>query len=509
MREKFAWRLRPSEEEFKRLWKEAIFILDTNVLLDLYRLSKSTTNELLDLFESLNDRLWLPYQVCDEFFKNRENVIESESSSFSKALKQVDDWVSEQCSLKSLKGPLDQTGRIVRAEIGAHLEKMDTHVESIKKLGDEIKKKIEETRSHQAPPDMYNDEILERVLNIFHNKVGTQLEQRKLDEIYQEGEERFKKDIPPGFGDKNKQDHHKYNDLVIWKEVLIYASLEPKDVIMLNGERKPDWWEVKNGQIKFPHLLLRKEFSDVTQKQFWMYSPEQFLEEAKKYLGVKIKDSAIIEAAAIAEDEQRKEALRQRPLAVMASMKHSSDRLFPDDDIDSLSWNQLSQRKYLLDKVSKELGYNWNNILKEQSSIEDPMLVSGIIDIVIDPATSLSAREKIFEAARDLSYLNRNKKKTEERLGNFTARISRLMDILYEVKTIMKDSEPKEKIAALFEDRLELEREIEQCREVVESLRKDREKLEITIESVKNRLKSFVGSADQSVVDAKLNNLKM
>jgi hypothetical protein len=37
MRDLFPGFYRPSEEEFHRVWQEGIFVLDTNVLLNLYR----------------------------------------------------------------------------------------------------------------------------------------------------------------------------------------------------------------------------------------------------------------------------------------------------------------------------------------------------------------------------------------------------------------------------------------------------------------------------------------
>lgn len=56
--------IEPSDYEKHNLWANAIFVFDTNVLLNLYRYSAKTRNSLLDAVESFKDRIWIPYQVA-------------------------------------------------------------------------------------------------------------------------------------------------------------------------------------------------------------------------------------------------------------------------------------------------------------------------------------------------------------------------------------------------------------------------------------------------------------
>ena len=46
MRKLFSEYFRPTEVETKQLWAEAVFIFDTNVLLNLYRMSRETSLEI-------------------------------------------------------------------------------------------------------------------------------------------------------------------------------------------------------------------------------------------------------------------------------------------------------------------------------------------------------------------------------------------------------------------------------------------------------------------------------
>ena len=89
------------EEEFKHLWKNAIFVFDTNVLLNLYRYQESTTEQLIKVIEYLKDRAWVPYHVALEYQRNRLKVIASQNAKFSEVKKVIDKGTS------SLKGELD------------------------------------------------------------------------------------------------------------------------------------------------------------------------------------------------------------------------------------------------------------------------------------------------------------------------------------------------------------------------------------------------------------------
>ena len=75
MRDLFPGFYRPSEEEFHRVWHEGIFVLDTNVLLNLYRYPEEARNEFLNLMGNISNRLWIPNQVGLQFQQNRLSVI--------------------------------------------------------------------------------------------------------------------------------------------------------------------------------------------------------------------------------------------------------------------------------------------------------------------------------------------------------------------------------------------------------------------------------------------------
>jgi predicted nucleic acid-binding protein len=318
MRNLFFWRLRPSDADFSNLWENATFVFDTNFLLDLYRVSPSTVEDFFKILEYLQNRIWLPYQVADEFFRRREEIIDSEAASFEKALSALDKWKSEQHKFNSLRGTLKQTGRIIASEVDDILEKEKNknYFDAVEELEKAFREKINNLANAHFSFDVDNDRILERLLSMFDSKVGNPYDKQSLQSLYKEAEDRFKKLQPPGFIDvKDKEDERKYGDFILWKQILDFAKTESLPIVFVTGEKKPDWWIKENGIIVAPHIELRREFNEYVKQPFWMYQTQDFLEIAKNKLKVEIDPISIEETNAIADadlsDEEENEAIKE------------------------------------------------------------------------------------------------------------------------------------------------------------------------------------------------------
>lgn len=75
MKKTFFGYYRPNNDEFSELWENCVFILDTNVLLDLYRYPKEARDDLIKVLKLISNRLWVPYQAALEYHENRLAVI--------------------------------------------------------------------------------------------------------------------------------------------------------------------------------------------------------------------------------------------------------------------------------------------------------------------------------------------------------------------------------------------------------------------------------------------------
>ena len=74
MRDLFPGFYVPTAAQFARLWEECLLVLDSSVLLNLYRFPTSASRELLAVLQTFENRLWIPHQVALEFQRNRLGV---------------------------------------------------------------------------------------------------------------------------------------------------------------------------------------------------------------------------------------------------------------------------------------------------------------------------------------------------------------------------------------------------------------------------------------------------
>ena len=268
MREAMWEYLIPSPSEKENLWDKCIFVFDANVLLNLYRYTSNTRDALLAAFDDLKDRIWLPHQVVFEFAKNRFEVIFETVEKYKKLETLEHDFLTQYKTELRIKDA-DQ---------------------SIVQLQQSIESWIsEQKRKNLLVTNASDDKILEKLLTIFSGKVGSAFSKEEMEKVSKEGKERYEKQIPPGFCDSKKEkdtsENNAYGDLVVWKQILDYSSSGHYDIIFVTHDQKKDWWLISKGRTVGPRIELRKEFAQVTNQSFYMYSMENFIEQYSRKKG--------------------------------------------------------------------------------------------------------------------------------------------------------------------------------------------------------------------------------
>ncbi|HDR4453815.1 PIN-like domain-containing protein [Bacillus sp. FSL K6-1338] len=288
MLEQFKGIIGYTDEEFKELWEEAVFVIDTNILINFYKYtSKESTQSLLDILKKLKEtnRLWIPHQVALEYFFNYEDNMFKPNEGYELLGKE----------LAKLKGDARKTLTTVKSKHPYIMtERFQFFIESIEqsdqKLQEQLKKEIDNLPDANA--------IQEDLLNLLDEIIGEPYSQKRIDEIEKEGKNRYQHDVPPGFKDKtdnNKQDFRTYGDfryqqlygdLIVWYQIIDRAKDKnnPTPIILITEDRKEDWWEKDGSKIKRPHPQLIQEFINKTQQKFYMYRTENFVRNAMEYL---------------------------------------------------------------------------------------------------------------------------------------------------------------------------------------------------------------------------------
>ncbi|AJH81773.1 DUF4935 domain-containing protein [Bacillus thuringiensis] len=283
-----------NEEECKEIFKDCYFIIDTNVLLNLYRYSESTRNELLGLLEKIKDQLWMPYQVGLEFHFNRVPVILEQKMAYENICKKIDSQAND--FITNLKKGFNNRHPKIQ---------MDSIAKQIRSSFDSL---IKDLKKHEEehPNLLNNDNILAELNQMYEGKVSEPYSKTDLEKIYEEGEKRYQKNFPPGYEDeKTKKDRtkeyddiiykDKFGDLVVWKQIIDKAKEEQKTIVFVTDDVKEDWWEIKKGRTIGPRIELLNEFKKEANVDFYMYKTDSFMRYIKEYLQEQVNKEVIKE----------------------------------------------------------------------------------------------------------------------------------------------------------------------------------------------------------------------
>ena len=341
-----------SVRDFEKIWGEALFVFDTNVLLNLYRYQSSTRDQLLEVLTKLSDRIWIPHHVALEFQRNRIKVIADQNNRFFEVRKAV---TSSTDGLRNELGKLQLSQRHSLINPEPLTSGFDELAQKFLEELNEIQKK---QQSLTSP-----DPIKEKIEDLFDGRVGKEpKDQKTLDEVYKRAEKRYASQIAPGYIDQNKDkkgpDEHlhnglvykkKFGDYLVWCQLLDHAKTSnDKSVIFVTDDGKEDWWwSVKSDGAKTlgPRPELLDEASSIGDlSDFLMYKPSAFLNYANEFLSAKISNETLEEVRDVSEVRSRRREHFQdiRHTAYRAeravfewlvhgfSEVHHNERAFPD-----------------------------------------------------------------------------------------------------------------------------------------------------------------------------------
>lgn len=301
---------RHSDQEISQLWRDGIFILDTNVLMKFYCYTEAARIDFLKALKDKAEHLWVPNQVAFEYQKNRLIKIDEQMSAYDNIKNLIDDCIQ----LDKLPNSLENY------KYHPYINK-DEILTKISKIGDEIesiKKDLDKTKE-MHPNLMRDDKIRAEITDLFDGRVGEPCNKAKLEEIYKLGESRYENNMPPGYKDNAKKDNtmiigkeeeerliiDKYGDLIIWFEIIEKAKKDQKPVIFVTDDSKEDWWWEFKGQKFGPRPELVYEFKSKTGMLYHMYSADRFLDYLKTNIGLDIKQETIDEVRNVTNFDER------------------------------------------------------------------------------------------------------------------------------------------------------------------------------------------------------------
>ena len=352
-------------------YENALFVLDTNVLLLPFNLGKKTIEEIEKVYKNLlsDSKLYIPERAAREYSKNRSTKLSEIHTNVLrlKAGKKYPD----------IKYPIIENLPEKKA--------LNKSLEDLRKQEKDFAEKVTEL-SQTVKEWGWKDPVSSLYGSLFTKKILINTTKSR-ENILTELNRRKKYKIPPGYKDSTKDDYG-IGDLIIWLSILELGERKKKDIIFVSEDLKPDWWHQSSGSEFLPRFELVEEFKRITSGQtLHIINFSTLLKLAKA-------SANAIEAAESAEEQNKfmfQEYLRNRRKIKHTTKKHFK-KLTREEIIDEIKeWFFLNFEDpvELLPYESKEGGYIyiWGGPYDPREKIEGEF--GGIVgDDIIDEVAS-------------------------------------------------------------------------------------------------------------------------
>jgi hypothetical protein len=320
--EPFSSHWRMTKGQISKALSESLIVLDSSVLLDLYRVTPSARKEMIDSLHTVRKNLWIPHQVALEFHSNRVEAAQDQLNFYNEtckaletaqnqALQRLNEFANRSAlddkERRDLKGPLEQSFR----------------------------EAIERVRSHQGVFDLNlgtvlnDDPVLKALADLLDGRVGQSLPEEDHERALEEASRRKEARIPPGYKDRAKR-NNSAGDYLWWEQTLVMAAEARKPVLIISNDEKEDWL---NKRIDFPlgpREELIREMNQRAGVPLRIVNFPTFLEAIKTTSSVPVSRETLTQAniARRQSGERSKRVICSRALVeeYLAFMSHAVDR---------------------------------------------------------------------------------------------------------------------------------------------------------------------------------------
>lgn len=163
---------------------------------------------------------------------------------------------------------------------------------------------------------------------MIEEQIGEPFSADELTGIYKEAEDRYAKQVPPGYKDIKKPVPDRYGDLVLWKEALRYGATHNCPTVIVTDDNKEDWILRASGRTISIRPEMRREYYDATNQPVWLYTPERFMQEVSRSLGQSVQQDVLNEISERTEDARLRADLHE--VAAELAAQTSSAGAGPD-----------------------------------------------------------------------------------------------------------------------------------------------------------------------------------
>lgn len=293
--------------------RSTLYVIDANVLLNLFKFTRSATAEILSAMKQMSSVLFVPHQVMNEFWSNVATVRRGDhhreaagkmSSAHDEMERVIGTWL-ERTGLVSERDQVVQRSRNARDDLSRAVSRV-----------------IEIFEEVEADASDGQRTILPSLEKTLHGRVGDAPTPEQRRQWIAEFSTRVAARIPPGFRDaESKNGESAAGDYLIWRQILDRASAvskerqRPVDVTFITNDLKDDWVrEPRSSTAPLAHRHLIREFAEQTGNGvFRIGTFRALLEVANEHFGAAVSEESRAQAQAqsrLVEAEWPVEAVR-------------------------------------------------------------------------------------------------------------------------------------------------------------------------------------------------------
>jgi hypothetical protein len=249
--------------------QNGMVVLDTNVLLNLYRYNDKTVDDLLNVASAADNRLFVPHQVVREFWRNRQSVIASLGTASKDALGAL---------AKNATSTKDAITRWAKS-VAIPDEIRDSMTLGVDDYYGGLRSRIgdEPVRISTHTPTA-RDSLLSKLEALLEGAVGEAPSAEEWAAAIAEGERRVENSLPPGYMDADKLESDlpegASGDYIVWRQILAEGKIRNVDCVLVTADTKEDWWNRgERGAAIGPRRELIEEYFATTGHRFFLLEP--------------------------------------------------------------------------------------------------------------------------------------------------------------------------------------------------------------------------------------------
>ncbi|WP_328302144.1 PIN-like domain-containing protein [Actinomycetospora sp. NBC_00405] len=323
-----------ADSEAGEFVREALIVLDTNVLLALYEASPDARDQILGVLRAAVERIWVPHNAAVEFSRNRERVVldrvrhfDRVKSTLKKAPESAVAILEKALSdLVALRDKSRTTREWNREAVKLDKESLVSRLDGVMDAAMSEVEKLE--AEHDVTPRSIRDEdkVLVQLDELLAGRLGRPPSSEELEKrVRHVIDFRYPNMIPPGYLDAGKErELEAAGDFLVWRELLDELnsrSIRITRVLVVTSDLKEDWWLLdKNRNPVRARPELVQEMQEEAGAKLMLRSLSAFLSDARTYLSVDVSDSTVQqvqdaeeEAAAAVEGEGQSVSLLELP----------------------------------------------------------------------------------------------------------------------------------------------------------------------------------------------------